>query len=234
MMEQIAAEVFLWSTPHPEWRTRIEWGQQVNSYALVCFDTVVLIDPLLPPVDDRDYGPLLDELDGLAEGSRALEIMVTIPYHTRSAEALYQRYTGSEPQPRLWGHKAVAKRLDDPTELHQYVPLEPICDEDRIVAVPYPIGDPRRSETPLWIPELRSIAFGDAVVGVDGQLRVWQPGPFSPQWYREKFLPTLRPLLELEAERALVTHGPPVLHDAHRALQAALERPPWDHRKAHE
>ena len=230
MMEQLAAEIYSWATPHPEWRTAAEWGHTVNSYALVCFDTVVLVDPLLPSSGDTGRDPLIDELDGLAEGSRALEIMVTIPYHTRSAEILYQRYAGSEPHPRLWGHKAVATRLQDPsTELNTYVPLEPIRDEERVVAVPYPIGNPRRYETPLWIPELRAIAFGDAVVGVEGTLRIWQPGPFSTAWYREKFLPTLRPLLELEAEHALVTHGPPVMHGAARALADAVAAPPWDH-----
>ncbi len=229
-MDQIAAEIYHWTTPHPEWHPATEWGREVGSYALICFDTVVLVDPLLPADDDPDRAELLDELDGLAEGARALEIMVTIPYHSRSAEALYQRYAGSEPQPRLWGHTAVAKRLLDPsTELQHLVPATPVTHEGRILAIPYAIGNPRRYETPLWFPELRSLAFGDAVVGVDGRLRIWQPGPFSKQWYREKFLPTLLPLLELDVDHVLVTHGPPVLEGAREALRAAVTSPPWDH-----
>lgn len=229
-MEQIASEIYYWTTPHPEWRTAGEWGHKVGSYALICFDAVVLIDPLLPASDDPARAALLDELDGLAEGARAMEIMITIPYHTRSAESLYQRYAGTEPHPRLWGHKAVAKRLLYPsTELLSYTPPEPVTHEGRVLAVPYPIGKPRRYETPLWFPESRSLALGDAIVGVDGGLRVWQPGPFSKAWYREKFLPTMQPLLTLDTERALVTHGPPLLTDARRALRDALAAPPWDH-----
>jgi hypothetical protein len=60
-------------------------------------------------------------------------------------------------------------------------------------------------------------------------LRIWQQGPFSRQWYRDKFLPTLLPLLELDTERILVTHGPPILKGGRQALRAALAAPPWDH-----
>ena len=35
-MDEITKGVFRWTAPHPEWRTRIEWGHQVASYALVC------------------------------------------------------------------------------------------------------------------------------------------------------------------------------------------------------
>lgn len=229
MTEQIAPGIYSWTAAHPEWRTRIEWGHRVASYALVSEDILVLIDPLLPAEDSPEYASVLAELDGLAEGSLALEIMITIPYHTRSAEALYLRYLGSEPHPRLWGHKAVAKRLTDPSvRLDILRPAEAVEQHGRPLAVPYPIGNPRRYETPLWFPESHALAFGDAVVGSDDGLRVWQPGPFSPAWYREKFLPTMIPLLELPVERVLVTHGPAVLQDGREALRRALESPPWD------
>jgi hypothetical protein len=93
----------------------------------------------------------------------------------------------------------------------------------------FPIGNPRRYETPLWFPDHRALAFGDALVGYEGSLRVWQQGPFSKQWYREKFLPTLAPLLTLDVERVLATHGPPVTHGGREALRAAVAAPPWDH-----
>ena len=37
----------------------------------------------------------------------------------------------------------------------------------------YTIGRPRRSEHPVYVPELRAVVFGDAVVGAQGGLRFW-------------------------------------------------------------
>jgi hypothetical protein len=81
---------------------------------------------------------------------------------------------------------------------------------------------------PLYLPSHRALAFGDTVVGVDGQLRIWEsPDRGKRPWYRDRFLPTLRPLLDLDVEHALVTHGPPVIGDGRRELQRALAAPPW-------
>ena len=77
----------------------------------------------------------------------------------------------------------------------------------------YAIGKPRRRDLPLRLPFTRALAFGDAVVGVEDRLRVWDTlGDKSPDWYRARFLPTLEPLLELDPEHALV-HGPPAIGD---------------------
>ena len=92
------------------------------------------------------------------------------------------------------------------------------------------IGKPRRREMPLWFPSHRALAFGDAVVGVEDGLRIWDTlDGKSPDWYRERFLPTLEPLLELDPEHVLVTHGPPALGDGRERLAEALARPPWWH-----
>jgi hypothetical protein len=48
-------------------------------------------------------------------------------------------------------------------------------------------------------------------------------------WYESRFLPTLRPLLELEPEHVLVTHGDPVVGTGTRALASALERDPIEY-----
>ena len=57
----------------------------------------------------------------------------------------------------------------------------------------------------------------------------WAQEPPREAWYRERFLPTLEPLLELDVERVLVTHGAPVLSGGRAALRAALQAPPWLH-----
>ena len=45
-------------------------------------------------------------------------------------------------------------------------------------------------------------------------------------FYRERFAPTLAPLLELPCERVLVTHGEPVLSGGAAALRAAVSAAP--------
>ena len=72
--------------------------------------------------------------------------------------------------------------------------------------------------------------FGDAVAEVDGRLRVWSDRKLDDKverFYRERFNPTLKPLLDLDFERVLVTHGQPVMKDGPRALRSALRSKPW-------
>jgi len=223
-MDEIAPGVHLWRARHPEWRPTAE---AVGSYALVCDDTLALVDPLLPTDDAPDDDALLADLDALVAATARLEILTTIPYHTRSAEALFERYRGRVGT-RLWGHPLVSARLRDDTPL-ETMPRgktgtgAPIAGG---LALAFTIGNPRRAETPLYFPRLRTLAFGDAVVGVGGGLRVWQWQATKPGWYEQRFLPTLRPLLDLDAERVLVTHGEPVVRDGRAALAAALDTPP--------
>ncbi|MGH2781681.1 MAG: hypothetical protein ACRDLA_09795, partial [Thermoleophilaceae bacterium] len=92
------------------------------------------------------------------------------------------------------------------------------------------IGKPRRHEMPLHIPSHGALAFGDAVAEVDGRLVVWATRRVDAKverFHRERFTPTLEPLLELDFDRVLVTHGQPVLQDGRRALREALGRRPW-------
>ena len=49
------------------------------------------------------------------------------------------------------------------------------------------------------------------------------------RFYRERFNPTLEPLLELDFERVLVTHGEPVITGGRDALRNALRVKPWYH-----
>jgi hypothetical protein len=63
------------------------------------------VDPLVSGDDD----PALSALDGLVRG-RAW-ILISKPYHTRSAEPLWRRYRHAEA--RIYGHPEVATRLND-------------------------------------------------------------------------------------------------------------------------
>jgi hypothetical protein len=221
-MEELADGLWRWTGRHPEWHPG-EWGSEVASFAVDAGDALLLIDPLVP--DAGDLG-VLDRLDTLARGPVA--ILITIPYHTRSAERLWMRYRAQGCT--IHGHPAVAKRLSDASG---FTPLEagaPLPGGVRAFA----IGKPRRYEMPVHLPSHRALAFGDALVATpEGDLRIWHAGKLDAarvRWYRERFVPTFEPLLGLELERILVTHGEPILRAGSAALEAALAARPWYHR----
>ena len=149
-------------------------------------------------------------------------ILITVPYHTRSAEPLSERYGCT-----IHGHPAVAKRLRSTTRFDPSAELPG-------GARAFPIGKPRRHEMPIYLPSHRALAFGDALVTTRaGELRLWGDERITDErarWYRERFAPTLAPLLELELDRILVTHGEPVLRGGGAALETALRARPWHHR----
>lgn len=211
-MQELAPGLWRWTARHAEWHPG-EWGAEVASFAVDAGDAVLLIDPLLPEHDAE----VLERLDALAPAA----ILITIPYHARSSEALGERYGAP-----IHGHPAVAKRLRDGSRLK---PLEELPGGARAV----PIGKPRRHETPIHLPSHRALAFGDAIVTTpEGDLRLWHTDRVDAaraRWYRERFVPTLEPLRELDLERILVTHGEPVLRDGSAALEGALTARPWYH-----
>ena len=222
---ELAPGIRSWSTPHPEYRTATE---EVVSYALTVGHVVALVDPLVPPEEDPERDTVLGELDRLVLGASRLELFVTIPYHARSSELLFERYWGRLAT-RVWGHAAVRKRFAWDTPLNE-IPKVKTGHGVEIaggIASAWAIGNPRRYETPLYFPSLRALVFGDAVVALEsGELRVWDQSGGSPDWYERRLLPTLEPLAKLDVERVLVTHGAPVLEGGRRALRDALAAPP--------
>jgi len=217
---ELAPGLWRWSARHPEWHPG-RFGAEVASFALESGEALVLVDPLLPVDDDRR---VLDALDRIA-GGRSVEILITFGYHVRSAEPLRERYGG-----RIWGPPNCASRLRDPDSLHA---LEPGVPGPAGVTA-FAIGRPVRGERPLWLPSHRALAFGDAVVTTpDGDLRLWAQQRLDDRrrrWYRDTFAPTLGALLELPAERVLVTHGAPVLENGAAALREAVAAEAWYHR----
>jgi hypothetical protein len=216
--QELAEGLWRWTARHPEWHPG-EFGKEVACFAAGAGDDLLLIDPLLPP-EPRPVFDLIDEHLG-----KRLAILISIPYHVRSSEEIWRRYR-DRTDCAIWGHAACAKRLRDRKgfrEIELGVPLP-----SGVSA--HAIGRPRRQEMPLYIPSHRALVFGDAVVEVDGGLRVWGTGKADERrvrWHLERFNPTLEPLLELDFDRVLVTHGQPVLVDGRAELRAALEAPPW-------
>jgi hypothetical protein len=217
--KKLAKDLWRWTARHPEWHPG-EFGKEVASFALRSGDDTVLIDPLLPP----DPAPVLQLVeDNLRD---RLSILVTIPYHVRSSETIWQRFR-KQAKTAIHGHPACAKRLDRTSGFKQ---LDPESSRLPAGITAHAIGKPRRHETPLHVPSHKALVFGDAVAEVDGKLVVWATGHVDAKrerFHRERFNPTLEPLLELDFDRVLVTHGQPILKGGRAALREALDGRPW-------
>jgi hypothetical protein len=219
-MEELTKGLWRWTARHPEWHPG-EFGAEVACFAAQAGDTTLLIDPLLPP----DPAEVLETVEGTL--SERLAILITIPYHVRSSEELWRRYR-RDADTTIHGHRAAAKRLKNTPAFREIDPG---------VALPggvtaHTIGKPRRYEMPLHLPTHDALTFGDAVVEADGALRVWATDKIDAKverFYRERFNPTLEPLLELDFNAVLPTHGQPVLSRGKEALREALDAKPWYH-----
>jgi hypothetical protein len=203
-VKRLADGLWHWTARHPDWHPRSEFGAQVGCYLAHEGGRTVLIDPLLT-----------EDLDDLIDGD--VVVAVTIPYHVRDSAAAVARWGGV-----VSGHPDLAKRLPagtpfDPDAGLRWHPLK------------------RGKERPLELPGLKALAFGDRIVGVDGGLRYWSINPVTEKrkdYFRRVTSPQLAHLLEIGFERALVTHGEPVLEDGRSALADALAAEPWYHRSS--
>ena len=220
-IQQLTAGIWSWQV-RPRGLRAGEFGVR-TSYAIAAGTDTLLVDPLLP----GDAAHLLEALDDLARGQ--VHILVTMPYHTRSAEQLWQRYRGAGAQ--IFGHPKVATRLGDRAG------LEAVAGGDAAAGLArfHPIGAPPGSEQAIEIPAGRVLVFGDAVVDTgDGSLRVWHRRLDSERrrrWWRERYLPTLEQLAALQPRHVLVTHGRPLLDDGTAGLRRALAQDPWQRPK---
>jgi hypothetical protein len=216
-MQQLADGIWRWTARHPEWHPGV-FGAEVASYALVETGRTVLVDPLAPEGDDGFW----ERLDGVVTGG--VVVLITIGYHLRSAEQVCARYPGAT----VWGHRNVGRRMADASAFRE---LAPGSAPAGVRA--YAIGRPRRAELPVLVESRRALAFGDAVVGIDGGLRMWCNQPVDERrarFYADRFAPTVEPMLAEPFDHVLVTHGPAVVSGGRAALAAAIHGPPWYHR----
>jgi hypothetical protein len=218
-VEAIAKGIWRWTARHPEWHPRGAFGAEVASYVMCDGDDSLVIDPIAP---GGDVAGLLSRLEGIVSGY--VRIGITIPYHVRDAEPVWQHFRDAGAE--ILGHAAVAKRLADRSGFRAMIAGEAFGSG----VVPIAIGNPRRYEMPLFVRSQRALVFGDAVVEAAGEVRVWLQRPITPErmdWYRQRFRPSLEPLLQVDCDRLLMTHGRPVLSGGRDALARALEAGPW-------
>jgi hypothetical protein len=132
-------------------------------------------------------------LDARVDGG-PVSILTTIHWHARDREELAERYRANSS--RAWN----------------YVPAG---------VKPRPLRG--AGETVFWLPAVRALVPGDRLVGAKGELRLCREEWLqSTNVDRAGLAALMRPLLELDIERVLVSHGEPVLHDARAVLAHAL------------
>lgn len=191
----------------------------MTAYALRDGEDSIVIDPLVA----GEAEPFLAAVGEMVRGR--VRILVTTPFHVRDSELLW-RHLRDRHDVTIFGHEHCATRLDDRSAFRPLRGGETLDGGVRA----HPIGQPRRAEIPFELTSHRALAFGDTVLEVEGELRVWPRKRDLDRrrtWYEQRFLPTLEALTGLDVERVLVTHGQPVLRDGARELAAALTRPPW-------
>jgi glyoxylase-like metal-dependent hydrolase (beta-lactamase superfamily II) len=203
-IRDVIAGLWLWRAKHPGWSSGSGWDGPVTSTCAEAGGEVILLDPLAPP---PGYAEVWTRFD-----ARPPTVVVVLkPDHVRDVDLFARRYRARTFGPSLFWRDDVPR-----TDLH---PIEPGSELPGGIVALY---DGRgRNETPLWLPEQRTLVFADALTAPNGELLVW-----ATPWHQQRALPALRALLDLPFERVIVSHGEPV-HDR-AAYERALELDPWD------
>jgi hypothetical protein len=200
---EVASGVWVWRTSHPDWSPDAEWEPFVTSTCLESRGEVVLIDPLAPPPDAIDVWAHID-------ARPPTMVVILKPDHVRDVDLFVRRYGARAFGPSLFWRSDIPR-----------CELEPIEPGSELPGGMLAVYDGRgKNETPLWVPERRTLVFADALTAPGGELRVW-----STPWHEERVVPALRALLDLPFERVIVSHGEPV-HDR-SAFERALELPAY-------
>ncbi len=205
-VSQIAPGLWRWTGRHEE------WGQDVGCVYVEAEREVCLLDPLVPPEEPARFWAALDRDVERVGGD--VHVLLTVFWHARSARELAARYRAW-----LWAPSrakaAVEKRAG--TVSDAFRPGDPLPGGIQAFA------SGRSNEVVFWLPEHRALVAGDVILGDDGGgVRLCPESWLPPGTGHAKLRRTLRPLLELDVERVLVSHGEPVLERGAEALRAIL------------
>jgi glyoxylase-like metal-dependent hydrolase (beta-lactamase superfamily II) len=202
-LRDVAPGLWIWRLEHPRWKPGQGWEPIVASTCVASRGETLLLDPLAPPENTGEFWKRLDARPPTA-------VVVLKPDHVRDVDLFVRRYSARAFGPRLFFREDIPK-----TDLQFIEPGSQL--PGGLVALYDGRG---RNETPLWLPEQRTLVFADALTAPGGEMRVWA----SPAHY-ERALPALRALLDLPFERVIVSHGEPVHTRA--AFERALDLPTW-------
>jgi glyoxylase-like metal-dependent hydrolase (beta-lactamase superfamily II) len=178
-----------------------EWQEEVGSVAVETDDGLVFIDPIGKPP---------------AALGRPDHVLLTVYFHGRD--------TGTLGAPRVWasghGRKPLASRGIELTD--------PVDDGGLPSGIEaYPTA--RRGEVVYWIPRHRAVVVGDVLLGAGARPRATGdalrlcPERWLGSRTHDDLRESLRPLLDLDVEQVLVSHGEPVLEDGRRVLGELID-----------
>jgi hypothetical protein len=209
----LAPGLWIWRLEHPAWNQDTDWQEVVTCICVDAGGERWLLDPLLPPDDATQVWDRLAERPPTA-------VAVLTPDHMRRTWA--DRQTKSlDAVVRRFGCSAFGPEVFDPDNGPPETEVQPILPNHELPGGLLALRDPRGwNETPLWLPEQRTLVFADTLTERAGALRVWM----SPT-HEERALPDLRAMLDLPFERVVISHGEPV--HTRGAFERALELPQW-------
>jgi hypothetical protein len=84
-VRELRPGLWRWTARHPEWDDRV-----VASAYLETANAIVLVDPLVPRGEEARFFAALDR--DVARAKRPVAVVLTNPWHRRSADELAQRY----------------------------------------------------------------------------------------------------------------------------------------------
>ena len=209
-MHELAAGLWHWTAPHPEWRSGEPWDRNVSSYATDDGERLLLFDPLAVP----------SELEERAS-DRDTAIVLTAPWHERDAQRLVERLGVRVYTPLPDTAEYLMQRYGLTTE--QAGDGSPdvvwLLKEGVGEAHPYAAGDRldvgveafpghKTNDMVLWIESHRAVIAGDTLADHGEGLAI-NPRWLGPDVTREQVVEGLEPLLDLPVEHVLATHGGP-------------------------
>jgi hypothetical protein len=196
-MHELAPGLYRWTAEHPDWiedhqpGSPADWPPEVGCVAHSAPDALVLVDPLIA-------GDAWADLDALVERTgKPVAVLTTMRFHTRSRDAVAERY----------GATLVSQREAPPAGVAR-VPIE------------------HADESMVWLEGPRALVPGDRLLGdeagglrmcPESWLRYLQHPPST-----EELRAALMPLLDLPVEMVLASHWEPVLRDGREAIRRAL------------
>lgn len=202
---EVAPGLWIWRARHPFWGPDDDYQPVVTSTFVSSGSEKIVLDPLAPSLDSIGLWERLDK-------TPPTMAVILMPDHVRDIDMFVRRY----------GVKAFGPMFFFPDQVPN-TELTPVIAESELPGGIMALYDARgRAETPIWLPEHRTIVFGDALTERNGELRVWD----SP-WHVKRELPALRALLGLPFERVIISHcdTEPVLDRTE--FERALDRPPY-------
>ena len=86
---ELAPGLWRWTAHHPDWREELGWDPEVGCVYYEAPGATVLIDPLVPPERERFFAALDRDVE---RRGLPVSILLTVPWHARSAGELAERY----------------------------------------------------------------------------------------------------------------------------------------------